>query len=109
MAPERYFILIYNIPSRALEIHEFESDYEAAADAYTDFEAEHRGDRSVEVVLVGADSIDTIKKTHSHYFAERADDLFQEFLEGVAPVVEAGGGRVLAETRPRRRRRSHKR
>ena len=81
MGPDLYFILIYNIPSRQLEIHEFEQDSVAAAEAYTLFEREHRDDRAVEVVLVGADSIGTIRKTHSHYFATQADDLFAQFLE----------------------------
>lgn len=102
MAPERYFILIYDVPSRELEVHEFEQDYSAAADAYTDFERRHRDEGGMEVLLVGADSIETIKTTHSHYFAERAEDLFQQFLDAdVAP----GGGRVLASTKKKRRRR----
>lgn len=105
MAPERYFILIYDVPRRELEVHEFEHDYSAAAEAYTDFERHHRDAPGMEVLLVGADSIDTIKTTHSHYFAERADDLFQQFLD--ADVLPPGGGRVLAraEKRGKRRRR----
>jgi hypothetical protein len=102
MGPESYFILIYDIPSRALEIHEFEHDYHAAAAAYTDFEREHRDDAGMEVLLVGADSMDTIKTTHSHYFAERADDLFKQFLDDIAP----SSGRVLARTKRRSRPRS---
>jgi hypothetical protein len=82
MGPDRYFILIYDIPSRQLEVHEFEERYEDAVEAYGNFEYEHRQDRSIEVVLVGADSLETIHKTHSHYFAEHADDLFRQFLEG---------------------------
>lgn len=80
--PEHYFILIYSIPSRELEIHELEQDSNAAAEAYSRFEVTHRDDPSTEVVLVGADSIETIHKTHSHYFAEHANDLFRQFLEG---------------------------
>lgn len=104
--PERYFILIYDIPSRALEIHDFEEDFEVAADAYTRFELEHRDDRSVEVVLVGADSIETIHRTHSHYFAEHAEDLFRQFLEGV-PVEAPPSARTIKRKRPRRRGRGH--
>lgn len=81
MGPELYFILIYNVPSRQLEIHEFGGDYDAAAEVYSRIELEHREDGSMEVVLVGADSIETIHKTHSHYFAEHADDLFKQFLD----------------------------
>jgi hypothetical protein len=101
MGPESYFILIYDIPSRELEVHEFEHDYHAAAEAYTEFERERRDEPGMEVLLVGADSIETIKTTHSHYFAKRADDLFQQFLDDLAPVA---GGRVLASTRRRRKR-----
>lgn len=105
MGPERYFILVYDIPSRALEIHELGHDYNAAAAAYTEFEREHQDRPGMEVLLVGADSIETIKTTHSHYFAERADDLFRRFLGDLEP---AGGGRVLARARPAaRRRRAH--
>jgi len=102
MGPENYFILIYNVPSRQLEIHAFEQDYTAAADAYSRLELEHREDGSVEVVLVGADSIETIHKTHSHYFAQHADDLFRQFLEA-APGIHAGERQRPARKRARRR------
>lgn len=101
--PERYFILVYNVPSRELEIHPFEEDYAAAAEAYTHLEIENREDRSIEVVLVGADSIETIHKTHSHYFADHAEDLFRQFLEGSAlPVpVAAKTSRPAGKAKPR--------
>ncbi len=92
--PEHYFILIYSIPSKELEIHEFGSDSDAAAEAYSRFEMEHRDDFTVEVVMVGADSIETIHKTHSHYFAEKSEDLFRQFLEaswGPVPLAPIGG------------------
>jgi acylphosphatase len=105
MGPDHYFILIYNIPSRQLEVHGFEENYPAAVEAYDQFEREHRNDGSVEVVLVGADSIETIHKTHSHYFAQHADDLFRQFLEGASSPVSASAGRVIRTSKPRRRRR----
>jgi hypothetical protein len=104
MGPELYFILIYNVPSRQLEIHEFEHDYNAAADAYSKLELEHRKDAAMEVVLVGADSIETIHKTHSHYFAEHADDLFRQFLEGAPGLHIEGRARSQLRNRARRRR-----
>ena len=109
MGPDRYFILIYNIPSRELEVHEFEEVYDAAVGAYDQLEREHRSARSIEVVLVGADSIETIHKTHSHYFAEHADDLFRQFLEGAVTPVGAGTPRVVRSSGPRRRRRGSQR
>ena len=98
MGPENYFILIYDIPSRELEIHPFEQDYTAASGAYSAFELEHRNDPSMEVVLVGADSIETIHKTHSHYFAEHADDLFRQFLDAAPGVHTEGRSRSATPT-----------
>lgn len=105
MGPDRYFILIYDVPSRELEVHEFEENYDGAVDAYGRFERQHRDDASIEVVLVGADSIETIHKTHSHYFAEHADDLFRQFLEGVATPVGSGAASRARPSSARRRRR----
>ncbi len=83
-APEQYFLLIYDVESRALEHESFGADYEGAANRYSELEEAHRDSDGIEVVLVGADSFETIKRTHSHYFIERDEDLFQEFLEGTA-------------------------
>ncbi len=83
MAPQRYFILVYDVGHRQVEGKEFGADYDTAADAYTALEERFREQGHVEVVLVGADSLETIHKTHSHYFAEREEELFERFLDGV--------------------------
>jgi hypothetical protein len=80
--PEQYFLLIYDLTSRALQHEEFGRDHTGAAERYSALEELHRENDSIEVVLVGADSFDTIKRTHSHYFMERDEDVFREFLEG---------------------------
>ncbi len=82
--PEQYFILIYDIPRRDVQIEEFGGDVDAASEAYSGLEERYRGSDDIEVVMVGADSLDTIKKTHSHYFARTAEELFQQFLTGMA-------------------------
>ncbi|HEU5062187.1 MAG TPA: hypothetical protein VFT79_03415 [Solirubrobacterales bacterium] len=80
--PEQYFLLIYDLTSRALQHEEFGCDHTGAAERYSELEELHRENSAIEVVLVGADSFDTIKRTHSHYFVERDEDVFREFLEG---------------------------
>jgi hypothetical protein len=80
--PEQYFLLIYDLHSRALQHEVFGRDHTGAANRYSELEALHRQNEAIEVVLVGADSFDTIKRTHSHYFVERDEDVFREFLEG---------------------------
>ena len=64
-----YFLLVYHLDTRELDVEKFGGNEDAAADAYTAREHEYRDEPTVEVVMVGADSIDTVRKTHSHYFA----------------------------------------
>lgn len=56
----------------------FGADYEAALIAYNKSEQQHQHDPDTEVVLLGSDSIETLKRTHSSYFelSERHIDEF---------------------------------
>lgn len=75
----QHFLVIYNLRHHVLEdLRPFEDDAEAAMDAYADLEREFR-DRAdssdYEIVLIGADSLETLKATHSRYFAPELSDL----------------------------------
>jgi len=76
--PIKHFLLIYNLDTRELLIEDFNRAGEDAAQAYTERELHHADDPSIEVVLVGADSIETIRKTHSHYFPRVEGGLVDE-------------------------------
>ncbi len=70
----QHFLIVYSLKeARLLNLQEFGDDIESATDAYTAAEREYR-DRAdhddFEIVLVGADSIDTVRVTHSRYFRE---------------------------------------
>ncbi len=80
MAPERYFLITYDLRDREVKVDDFDSDFEAAAGMYSVLEERYEETDGIEVVLVGADSIETIHKTHSHYFAKSAGDLLDQFL-----------------------------
>jgi hypothetical protein len=66
--PTQYFILVYDLAMRHVEVHEYGDDVERANADYSTLEDQHAGGK-YEVVLVGADSIETIKRTHSPYFS----------------------------------------
>ena len=73
-----HFLLIYSHKDQALleSPRVFaEDDVEAATAAYQDAEAAHNGSIDIEIVLVGADSIETIRRTHGHYFEATTDRL----------------------------------
>jgi hypothetical protein len=40
----------------------------------------HLDDRDTEIVLVGSDSIETVKKTHGHYFTVAAQIVLPELV-----------------------------
>jgi DNA-binding protein len=80
MAPEKYFLITYDLRAHKVVVEDFGNDFDRAVGMYSMLEERHTEDERIEVVLVGADSIETIHKTHSHYFAETADDLLEQFL-----------------------------
>lgn len=63
-----HFLVIYDIPAAAADVQSFDEDYGAAVAAYGEAEHEHRDSSDIEVVLLGSDSIETLKRTHSSYF-----------------------------------------
>lgn len=65
------FLLIYNASTQKLiDAKDLGSDTERAVSEYADCERRYRGNDDIEVLLIGSDSIETIKKTHGHYFGE---------------------------------------
>lgn len=67
--PVRHFLLVYDRRAgRLVEQREF-ADASEAAEAYASLEVVHRGVPNMEVVLLGADSLETLKQTHGHYFS----------------------------------------
>lgn len=64
----RYFLLIYNRSHRHLQTVQTFTDQEEASRAYTAAERAAQGNHGLEIVLIGADSLDTIKQTHGQYF-----------------------------------------
>lgn len=63
-----HFLLVYDHVREELVSQDEFTDAGEAAEAYEALEREHRKDPNLEIVLVGADSIDTIKMTHGNYF-----------------------------------------
>lgn len=72
----QHFLLIYDHRRQELRDSRRFDDREAdaATVAYQDAEAQYRGQTEVEIVLIGADSIETVHRTHGHYFG-RPDPL----------------------------------
>lgn len=64
-----HFLLVFDHAQGKL-IHEqdFGNDLDAAVAAYGQMEHQHRNNDDIDIVLVGSDSIETVKVTHANYF-----------------------------------------
>lgn len=74
----KHFLVIHDIAAGRTDVRDFGNDYEAAQEAYAEVEWELQKDRSVNVVLLSSDSLETVKRTHSSYFERR--ESFESFL-----------------------------
>jgi hypothetical protein len=71
----KHFLVTLDVTRRKTTVVELGTDYEAAQDAYQQAELRARGTK-LDVVLLSADSLETIKHTHSSYFEPKSlDDL----------------------------------
>jgi hypothetical protein len=77
MSPDQIkYFLITRDPDRAeATVVEFGNDHEAALRAYSEAERENGLEPRVNTVLIGSDSLATIKKTHSSYFGDTFDGI----------------------------------
>lgn len=65
----QHFLLVFDHASGELVgVEEFGPDGDAAVAAYAQKESEYRDRKMVEIVLIGSDSLDTVKLTHANYF-----------------------------------------
>lgn len=90
----KHFLLIYDHEiGKLLDVLEYGSDSDAALKRYGELEAEHRDEPKMDIVLVGSDSLETIKVTHRNYFSEGqslAD--IERFLRSFPDKLKSPGG-----------------
>lgn len=71
----KQYLLIRDVANAKLEIAEFGTDEQTALAAYEAAEAKHRGDATFNVVLVGSNSLNTVRTTHASYFGGATERL----------------------------------
>jgi hypothetical protein len=65
----QHFLLVFDHEQGQLvEEKHFHDDGAAALSAYSAKEKEHSGERNIEIVLIGSDSIETVRLTHANYY-----------------------------------------
>ncbi len=66
--PLVHFLLVYDRSQQRLVFEQPYTDPVEALREYEEMEERHRYDTDKEIVLVGADSIETVRLTHGNYF-----------------------------------------
>lgn len=64
---QHYLLLFDHVEGRLLACEQFD-DAETATVRYSELEDEHADNHRLEIVLIGADSFETVKRTHANYF-----------------------------------------
>lgn len=79
-----HFLLVFDhAAGQLIEQVNFGTDGPKAVKEYAAKEAEYRDRKDIEIVLVGSDSIETVKMTHANYF-DRTIAL-SKWLQGILP------------------------
>lgn len=70
MSPDeiQHFLVTYDPATGKAEVRPFGTDYDAAQAAYAEAEQVNGIETKLDIVLLSADSLETIKQTHSSYF-----------------------------------------
>jgi hypothetical protein len=74
----QHFLVVYNLAEGRAHVERFGTDYGAALDAYAKAEEDFANRETFDIVLLGADSIETIERTHSSYF--HTEETFESLL-----------------------------
>ena len=65
----KHFLITFDLATGNTEVLPFDTDYDAAQAAYSKAESANRADSDLDIVLISADSLETIEQTHSSYFS----------------------------------------
>lgn len=69
MAGIQHFLLVFDhAKGHLLDERHFEERAQEAVAAYSELEKTHKDDKWIEIVLIGSDSIETVRLTHANYY-----------------------------------------
>lgn len=80
-----HFLLVFDhAKDRLVEVKEFGHDSELAMTEYAARERNFKDSHDIDIVLVGSDSLETVKVTHGTYFNEEPEErTAEDFLRAV--------------------------
>jgi hypothetical protein len=87
----KHFLIVFDhATGKMAELIRFGGDGAAAVAAYSAKEKELEGKPMMEIVLIGSDSLETVRLTHANYFDGSA--AVSKYLVGLAPEAAPRNG-----------------
>lgn len=77
----KHFLVTYDPESDQTKVEDFGTDYDGAQAAYAQAERVSGFETKLDIVLLSADSLETIKQTHSSYFSSGVSRLRELLAE----------------------------
>ena len=79
----KHFLVVYDVAEGVADVREF-SDHDEALARYDELEKQFLNSDDFDIVLLGADSLETIRRTHSSYFETTQHGFERFFREALA-------------------------
>lgn len=87
MSAIQHFLLVFDHGKNELiKTLRFGEDAQAATKCYGEFEKKYRDSSLIDIVLVGSDSLETVKVTHSIYFTGTSERKVHDALTNMLGV-----------------------
>lgn len=84
MSKMKQFLLAFDHGEQRLVVQrEFGDNVEEAAEFYRELEVQYRDNLRMDIVLVGSDSLESVKVTHSNYFEGAGRSSIENVLDRV--------------------------
>jgi hypothetical protein len=80
-ALNHYLLVFDHTQGELIDVVEFGTETRRALQVYADTERQYEKDDLIEVVLLGSDSLETVKVTHANYFDGSAALVNSRFLD----------------------------
>lgn len=78
-----YLLIFDHAKGELISNEDFGADSDRAVATYAEREIELKGQDSIEIVLIGSDSLDTIRITHANYFDGSVAAGSSKYLAGI--------------------------
>ncbi len=85
----QHFLLVFDhLQGKLQGVERFGSDAKKAVARYEELEKQFRHEQSMDIVLVGSDSLETVRVTHANYFEQETSSMvgIEQYLRKVSDL-----------------------